>query len=53
MLKDISEILFVLVKWDVLTCRTSWQARIIGAKEDGLYNGDELDMCWNAVLSLP
>lgn len=42
MLKDVSEILLVFVEWYMLTCRTSWQASVIGAEEDGLSDRDEL-----------
>lgn len=42
MFKDVSQILFVIVEWYVLACRTSWQASVIGAEEDGLTNRNEL-----------
>ena len=38
MLKDVSEILLVLVEWYVLTCRTSWQASVVGTEEYCLSN---------------
>lgn len=53
MLKNVSEILLVLVERYVLTCLTSWQASIIGAEEDGLCDGDELGCIENVILSLP
>lgn len=42
MLKDVSQILLVLFKWYMLICRTSWQAGVIGAEEDGLVNKNKL-----------
>ena len=42
MLKDVSQILFVFIEWDMLICRTSWQTSVICAEEDGLFERNEL-----------
>ncbi len=42
MLKDISQVILVLIEWYMLIGHTSWQTSIIGAEKDRLLNKNEL-----------
>ena len=53
MLKDVFQILLVFVKWYVLTCRTSWQASVIGAEENGLGMNMSCVTIHDGVLVVP